>query len=133
MSNPKVIAELFNLYFVEIVKKLVDQNSETHITYNMTNLKLSTCPETIFVNPVSDVEIERVINFKGKHSSGFDDVPDLVIKKCTKFIKKPLADISNASFESGIFPDRLKLSVIKPLYKKGDTGNIKNYRSVSLL
>ena len=33
MSNPEVIAELFDSYFVEIVEKLVDKNSETHITY----------------------------------------------------------------------------------------------------
>ena len=75
----------------------------------MRNLKLSICPETIFVNPVSDDEVERVIrNFKGKLSAGFDDVPNLVIKKCAKFIKKPLADISNAPFESGTFPDGFK-------------------------
>jgi hypothetical protein len=39
---------LFNSYFVESVEKLADQISGTHATYNMTNLKINTCPQTIF-------------------------------------------------------------------------------------
>ena len=34
---------------------------------------------------------------------------------------------------TGIFPDCLKIAVVKPLYKKEDKTNIKNYRPVSLL
>jgi hypothetical protein len=50
-----------------------------------------------------------------------------------QFIKKPLADICNASFASGIFPDRLKIAIVKPLHKKGNTGEVQNYRPISLL
>jgi hypothetical protein len=47
ISNPRAIAELLNSYFVEIVGKLTHQNSGTHATYTMTNLKINTCPQTI--------------------------------------------------------------------------------------
>jgi hypothetical protein len=68
---------LFNSYFVGSVEKLADQNSETHATCNMTNLKINLCPQTIFINPVSETEVEKVVkNLKGKCSSGFDDVTD---------------------------------------------------------
>jgi hypothetical protein len=50
-----------------------------------------------------------------------------------QFIKKPLADICNASFASGIFPDRLKIAIVIPLLKKGNTGEVQNYRPISLL
>jgi hypothetical protein len=33
----------------------------------------------------------------------------------------------------GIYPDRLKHSIVKPMYKKGDKTNMTNYRSISLL
>jgi len=33
---------------------------------------------------------------------------------------------------TGIFPDRLKIVVVKPLYKKEDKTSIKNYRPISL-
>jgi hypothetical protein len=134
ISNPRVIAELFNSYFVETVEKLTDQNSRTQATYNMMNLKINTCPQTVFIHPVLENEIEKVVkNLKGKCSSGFDNVTDSMVKKCIQFIKKPLADICNASFASRIFPDRLKIAKLKPLYKKGNTGEAQNYRPISLL
>jgi hypothetical protein len=47
--------------------------------------------------------------------------------------KKPLADICNAFFASGTFPERLKVAIVKPLHKKGNTGEVQNYRPISLL
>jgi ribosomal protein S17 len=37
------------------------------------------------------------------------------------------------SIITGVFPDRLKYAVIKPLYKKGDKVDITNYRPISML
>jgi hypothetical protein len=34
---------------------------------------------------------------------------------------------------TGIFPERLKYSIIKPLYKKGDKTDTSNYRPTSML
>jgi Notch-like protein len=45
----------------------------------------------------------------------------------------PLTHIFNAIFNNGIFPDRLKFAIVKPLFKKGKTHNISNYRPISLL
>jgi hypothetical protein len=93
----------------------------------MTNLKINTCPQTIFINPVSETEVEKVVkNLKGNGSSGFDNVTDSIVKKCVQFIKKPLADICNASFALGIFPDILKIAIVKPLHKKGNTAEVQN-------
>jgi uncharacterized protein (DUF697 family) len=74
-----------------------------------------------------------VKNLKGKYSSGFDDVMDSIVKKSVQFIKTPLANIFNASFTAGIFPEILKITIVKPLHKKGNTGKFQNYRPISLL
>jgi hypothetical protein len=46
------------------------------------------------------------------------------VKQCVKYIKKTLVHIynatgSDASLSSGIFPDRLKIAKVIPLYKRG--------------
>jgi len=134
ITNPRAIADIFNLYFVETAEKLADQYRDTPTTYNMTNFKINTCPQTIFLNPASEIEIEKVIkSLEEKHSSGFDEVTDSIVKKSVQFIKTPLADICNASFTSGIFPEILKIALVKPLHKKGDTRETQNYRPISLL
>jgi len=134
ISNPRAIAELFNTYFIETIEKMTDQNSGKHTTNNKTYLKINTCSQTIFINLVSENEGEKVAkNLKGKCSSGFDGVTDSIVKKCVQFIKKPLADICNTSFASGIYPEILKIATVKPLHKKGNTGEVQNYRPISLL
>ena len=45
----------------------------------------------------------------------------------------PLSKIINASFLSGIFPQKLKLSRIVPVFKQGDKDNPSNYRPISSL
>jgi hypothetical protein len=48
-------------------------------------------------------------------------------------IISPITYICNAILNTGIFPDRLKSAIVKPLFKKGKTNNISNYRLISLL
>ena len=45
----------------------------------------------------------------------------------------PINYISNYSLHIGIFPDRLIMTVVKPLYKREDNFDISYYRPSSLL
>ena len=45
----------------------------------------------------------------------------------------PLKHISDLSFESGIFPDSLKIAKITPAYKSGCTSSLSNYKLISVL
>jgi hypothetical protein len=79
-------------------------------------------------------EIRSVIQFlKTKNSSGYDRITSTVLKVCASLIIRPLTHICNHSLFTGIFPDHLKIAVVKPLYKKGDRTNMSNCMTFSLL
>ena len=79
-------------------------------------------------------EIEKIITqLKHKNSCGYDEVTTKILKMVSPFIVSPLTHICNRMLSTGTFPDRLKYSEIKPIYKKGDKTQIANYRPISLL
>ena len=82
------------------------------------HLKIKGSTKTMFLFPVTESEVEKLE--KGKLSAGIDEIPDYVVKQCKTLLKKPLANIYDASLESGIFPDQLIIAKVVPLHKKGD-------------
>jgi hypothetical protein len=63
----------------------------------------------------------------------YDEVSTRILKTSAPYISSPLTYIFNKILSTGIFPDRLKFSEIKPLFKKGDKTEFSNYRPISLL
>jgi hypothetical protein len=132
ITDPKIISKKFNSYFIKIAEKLTDQKDIVYKRYQGHPWKLNKCPYTMFLNPVLEDEIKYIINYlKGRLTSGIDGIVETVIKRRAEHIIKPLTNICNASFEAGIFPDELKIAVVKPVHKKGskeDTKIIDQYR-----
>ena len=72
-------------------------------------------------------------NLASKNSSGHDSISARFIKRILETITPPLTHIINQSLCTGIFPDRLKIAKVIPLFKKGDQHILDNYRPISLL
>jgi len=84
--------------------------------------------------PTTTTEIENIIKpLKSKNLCGYDEVSAKLLKITAPFISSPLNYICNKVITKGIFPDRLKYSAIKPLYKKGNKKDVSNYKPISLL
>jgi hypothetical protein len=84
--------------------------------------------------PITESEIICTIkSLKSKDSSGYDGITNRILKVCGQCLGKPLAYIYNVSLKQGKFPDRLKYSVVVPIFKSGDRSQVMNYRPVSLL
>ena len=67
------------------------------------------------------------------HSKGYDGISTEHLKFINKDISKCLTLIINQSLNSGIFPDKLKVAKVTPIFKKGDKQIITNYRPISVL
>jgi hypothetical protein len=57
-----MVSEIFNTYFVDIVEKLTDHKDTVYSRYQGSSWKLNSCPNTLFLNPVSEVELKQIIN-----------------------------------------------------------------------
>ena len=63
-----------------------------------------------------------------KTSSGHDKISCIILKQIKDIIAQPLSLVVNQAFNTGMFPSKLKLAKVIPLYKKGDKTSIENYR-----
>jgi len=79
-------------------------------------------------------EINKITDsLKSKDSSRYEEISTKIIKIGKPFIISPLINICNKVLAQGIYPERMKFSLIKPIYKSGDKSSPSNYRPISLL
>ena len=55
------------------------------------------------------------------------------MKLCRQQISKHLTYVINKSLTMGLYPERLKYAIIKPVYKKGEKAVISNYSPISIV
>ena len=70
---------------------------------------------------------------ENKTSSGHDGISNKLLKLIQDEVSKPLTLIINQMLTTGIFPDAFKQSKIVPIFKKGDSSLLTNYRPISML
>ncbi len=73
------------------------------------------------------------MSFKNGKAPGYDNLPIHIIKKSFELISEPLMLVINSSLEAGLFPDKLKVAKIIPIYKAGEVDTFTNYRPISIL
>ena len=88
----------------------------------------------ITLKPTTVRELENICStFASGKAPGYDNIPMHVIKNSFHLISAPLMNIITLSFVKGIFPDKLKIAKVTPIYKAEDPCLFVNYRSISLL
>ena len=66
-------------------------------------------------------------------ATGPDRIPLKIIKTAANVFDSHLAHIINKHLKENNLSENAKKTLVRPIYKKDDTGKIKNHRSVSLL
>jgi hypothetical protein len=87
----------------------------------------------MFLRPVDDPEIEKIIGNLKECACGWDNIPAAVIKDNKTILKTILTHIINNSLLHGTFPSELKIANVIPIFKCANIEEINNYRPVSLL
>ncbi len=132
ISDPKIIANEFNNYFINVAKnisKKIPRTPKSPLDYLSNPIM-----DSFFISPCTPEEISSLIHSlkKGK-SSGPNSIPVKLLKILDDPISKHLSMLINESFISGVFPNKLKIAKVIPIFKKGLLTSKSNYRPISLL
>lgn len=135
ISGEECIANKFNNFFTNIGPNLADTieiPENVNTTYrsfltNKYNYKLQ------FTSITNDTIKKIIDDLKSKTSSGFDSISTKFLKDIAPVIIPHLTIIANQMINTGIFPEKLKLAKVSPIFKKDNPTSFTNYRPISLL
>lgn len=128
IRNKKQMTENFNKFFTDIGSNLAKEIKVGKKFQSKRNIN------SIYMCPTDEPEVEKLIKqLKSNKAPGLDNIGANTLKESVGYIVKPLTYLINKSLENGIFPESLKIAVIKPLHKSGDKRELSNYRPISLL
>ena len=85
------------------------------------------------ISDVTNEEILEIINNLNNKSSGPQSIPTNLLKLVADLIITPLSKIISNSFNTGVFPDALKVCKVIPIHKGDSADELNNYRPISLL
>ena len=133
-SNPSRIANVLNDHFASVGPKLANKLPTVQCNY-FDFLNRSNSPDSSFAfNLVSPAEVElEILRIPINKSHGLYSCPTQLLKYSSNVISSTLAEIINLSISTGMYPSKLKMAKIIPIFKAEDNTNANNYRPISLL
>ena len=122
VTNNKDIANKFNEFFVNIGSKLANSIKYKTNDIPFTSYLKNKTSSTFSFSEITEETVMRTINeISAKRSTGHDSISTELVKRIKAFISSPLCLIVNQSLNTGIFPGKLKIAKVIPLYKKGNS------------
>jgi hypothetical protein len=134
LTDTKETVTAVNHFFVQYTGNLNDIHINVHKALQF--LKEAYPNKTVEMNAIPVTKIEMINTIKSlnnKNSSGYDRISNKILKCCANEVSKPFTFICSSSIASGIFPERFKFAIVRPIHKKGDRMEMTNYRPISLL
>ena len=133
ITDPTEIANNFNRFYTSIADDILEKRKYTGSKSFKDYLK-NPANISMALYSCDDTEVKNLIlALNPKKSSGPNSIPTQILQLLANDICKPLAVIFNLSFNSGTYPDMLKIANAIPIFKKDSKLITSNYRPISLL
>ena len=132
IKNPKDVSNTFNNIFTSIgpnTEQTIPKSKRAPRSY----LKNKIDANFIIAQTTNEELMNIILLLDENKSSGPSSIPVNLLKIALPVIITTLCKLINHSFDSGVFPDAIKISKVIPIYKAGSFQDINNYRPISLL
>ena len=121
--SPVAIANQFNNFFANNIGRnlsdKISRKSDKHVSTFLKQEVLS----TFDFQCVDCIDVKKIIHtIAAKNSCGIDAISTKLIKMIGDDIAGPLTLIINQSLSTGVFPDKLKIAKVIPLYNRRPVG-----------
>ena len=120
IKNETKIANEFNSHFSKVAEKLVKKipkNTSRKRFYQFLGERNGRC---IFLNRTTPFELLKILkSLPAKSSYGWDEIPQKLIKSSPFNVLVVLSHIFNLSIDEGIFPEKMKIAKVIPIFKEG--------------
>jgi hypothetical protein len=126
ITEPQCIFEAFADHFSTIFNSpssVIILNNAQSFTSNFLNAP-----------PISDSDVKKAIrHLSSLKSVGEDEIPSFIIEGCSESFAPLLRHIFNTSLLKGKFPTLWKQVAVVPIFKKGNSILVTNYRPITIL
>ena len=109
-------------------KNILPANAENEFS---TLQKIRTCQEDLFF-PMVNQTVQVLEALREDSGTGPDYLPARILKNCARQLAKPITILIIRILATGKWPESWKEHWIVPLFKKGSTYLVENYRGVHL-
>ena len=115
-SDPSRIAINFNNFFANMGPSLASKVPSTQFCHK--DFLVGHFADCFFLNPTSPAEVAPIVHsLKNSRCKGVDGMFMSPIEETIDLLAAPLSHICNLSFERSVFPDKLKIAKILPVFK----------------
>lgn len=125
-----------NQFFVTVGKTLAEEiiTLTGQAPRPITNLNSLSQINSFVLLETDPAEVDSILgSLDSGSASGWDGIPVGFLKLARDLVVPLISQLTNLCFETGIFPDALKRSIITPVHKDGDKSDVNNYRPISVL
>jgi exonuclease III len=128
VDDEETMAERLNKLLIETVEGALKNlpGSESTCKHAIPVHSLVLCPPDI-------EEVTLVLSSLKKSSCGHDNINSKHMKSLQDLIAPCITFLIGTIFQTGIYPDCLKIAVVTPINKSGDYSNPGDYRPISVL
>ena len=126
------IADSFNTFFISVGKNLQSRIPPSDLD-PLQYITSPPGPTFSKMDKTNSDELHEIVNDMKNVGAGIDQINASIFKRAFPTIINEIVHFINICLDNGVFPDALKLAIVKPIFKSGEKSIFGNYRPISIL